>query len=143
MLVRLMYCSRAHNDISQDDLNLIIAKSRIHNLNKGITGVLCASGQIFLQVLEGGRTEVNALYNRITADPRHSGVELLSYEEIDERRFAHWSMGQVPLARINPSLLIKYSEKADLNPYAVSSRVSMALFNEMIVTAAIVGQSGC
>ncbi len=141
MLVRLMYCSRAQDTIAQEDLNAIVSKSRANNPPRGITGVLCCSGKIFLQVLEGGRLEVNTLYNKISNDPRHKEVMLLCYEEIEERRFAHWSMGQVPLARINPSLLIKYSEKAELDPYAVSGQVSMALFNEMMATASIAGQS--
>ena len=37
-----------------------------------MTGVLCFSGEIFLQVLEGGRAQVSKLYNRIAADPRHT-----------------------------------------------------------------------
>jgi GTP cyclohydrolase I len=35
----------------------------------GVTGVLCYADGIFLQVLEGGRGAVNALYNRIVARP--------------------------------------------------------------------------
>lgn len=142
MLVRLMYCSRALEAFSAEELARIVAQSRANNPKLGITGVLCATEKIFLQVLEGGRTEVNALYNRITADARHKDVLLLSYEEIEERRFAQWSMGQASLARINPSLLIKYSEKAELDPYAVSGKASMALFDEMIATASFIGSCG-
>jgi Sensors of blue-light using FAD len=142
MLVRLMYCSRTTDVLAQDALAAILSKSRSANPARGITGVLCYSGKIFLQVLEGGRMEINALYNKIAGDNRHHDVMLLSYEEIEERCFAHWSMGQVSINRINPSLLIKYSERAELNPYAVSGKVSMALFNEMMATASIVGQNG-
>ena len=67
--------------------------------------------------------------------------ELLNYAEVDERRFASWSMGQVNMARLNPALLLKYSERATLDPYAVSGAVSMALFRELVATASIVGQS--
>ncbi len=140
MLVRLMYASRAAESVTQETLNAILAKSRTNNPSRGITGVLCSSGRIFLQALEGGRMEINGLYNRIAADSRHRDVVLLSYEEIEERRFAGWAMGQVSLARINPSLLIKYSETAELDPYAVSGKASMALFNELIATASIMGQ---
>jgi Sensors of blue-light using FAD len=142
MLVRLMYCSRSKATPSQDELTAIVVQSRTNNPTNGITGVLCCSGTIFLQVLEGGRLEVNKLYNRICNDPRHHDVMLLCYEEIDERSFAHWSMGQVSLNRINPSLLIKYSERAELDPYAVSGKVSMLLFNEMMATASIMGPGG-
>ena len=79
---------------------------------------------------EGGRSAVNQLYNRIVAYPRHTQVELLSFEEIGERHFAGWAMGQVNMARLNPALLLKYSERPALDPYAVSGQASMALFQE-------------
>jgi hypothetical protein len=141
MLVRLMYASRAVPSVDQEALLQILKKSKANNAPSGITGVLCFSGGIFLQVLEGGRLAVSALYNRIAADPRHTDVMLLAYEEIGERRFAGWSMGQVNVGRLNPGLLLKYSERAVLDPYAVSGQVSMALFDELVATASIMGQS--
>ena len=139
MLVRLMYASRAAAEVDQDMLLAILRKSKTDNPGLGVTGVLCCSGGVFLQVLEGGRSAVNRLYNRIVADPRHRDVELLLYQEIAERRFAGWSMGQVDIARLNPALLLKYSETATLDPYAVSGDVSMALFVGLGATAAIGG----
>jgi Sensors of blue-light using FAD len=140
MLVRLMYASRATDSVDHEALLAILRQSKAGNAQLGITGVLCFSEGIFLQVLEGGRMPVNALYNRIAADKRHRDVVLLTYEEIGERSFAGWSMGQVNLARLNPALLLKYSETATLDPYAVSGQVSMALFEELVATASIVGQ---
>ena len=137
MLVRLMYASRATEPLRPETLNAILKKSTQNNPGAGVTGVLCFSGAIFLQVLEGGRSQVSHLYNRIAQDPRHSEVVLLSYDEIEERSFAGWSMGQVNMARLNPSLLLKYSEAAVLDPYAVSGKVSMALFNELVATASV------
>jgi Sensors of blue-light using FAD len=140
MLVRLMYASRAVAAVDQDELLAILKKSKANNPRAGITGVLCFSEGVFMQVLEGGRNAVNQLYNRIASDARHGDVVLLTYEEIAERRFAGWSMGQVNLARLNPALLLKYSECARLDPYAVSGQVSMALFDELVATAAVMGQ---
>ena len=141
MLVRLMYASRAVPAVDQEELVAILRKSKANNPPLGVTGVLCFSEGIFLQVLEGGRSAVNGLYNRIASDSRHTQVELLSYEEIGERSFAGWSMGQVDMARLNPALLLRYSERATLDPFAVSGAVSMALFRELVATASIVGQS--
>ncbi len=138
MLVRLMYASRATETVRPETLNAILKKSTQNNPLVGVTGVLCFSGEIFLQVLEGGRLPVSKLYNRIAQDPRHTDVALLSYEEIEERSFAGWSMGQVNMGRLNPALLLKYSEAAVLDPYAVSGKVSMALFNELVATASVV-----
>jgi len=140
MLVRLMYASRAVPTVNQEELVAILRKSKANNPAVGVTGVLCFSEGIFLQVLEGGRRGVNQLYNRIAGDPRHTDVELLVYEEIGERRFAGWSMGQVNMSRLNPGLLLKYSEKPALDPFSVSGAVSMALFHELMATASIVGQ---
>lgn len=140
MLVRLMYASRAAAGFDEDQLAAIMRKSRSGNPDHGITGVLCYSQGMFLQVLEGGRSAVNRLYNRIAADPRHTQVELLSYTEIEERSFAGWSMGQANLHSLNPALLLKYSERGELDPYAVSGRVSLALFEELVATASITCQ---
>lgn len=142
MLVRLLYASRAVDTVDQDTLHTILRQSKANNPAQGITGVLalCSTGKIFMQALEGGRAQVNRLYARIAADPRHTDVTLLSYEEIDERLFAGWSMGQVNMSRLNTALVLKYSETPTLDPFAVSGRVSLALFNELLATASIVGQ---
>jgi hypothetical protein len=140
MLVRLLYASRAVKAFDQEELAAILRQSRIGNPEHGITGVLCFSQGIFLQVLEGGRSAVNQLYNRIAADTRHTQVELLRYEEIEERCFAGWSMGQVDMGRLNTGLLLKYSERATLDPFSVSGKVSMALFEELVATASILRQ---
>ncbi|MDE2369637.1 MAG: BLUF domain-containing protein [Burkholderiales bacterium] len=139
MLVRLLYASRAAAGTNAETQAAILHQSKAHNPVQGITGVLCFSEGIYMQVLEGGRGAVNGLYGRILRDPRHRDVELLSYEEIGERRFAAWSMGQVNLGRLNPALVLKYSERPTLDPYAVSGQVSMALFMDLVATAAIVG----
>ena len=137
MLVRLMYASRAVESVSQDDVAAILKSSRSHNPGAGLTGVLCLSAGTFLQLLEGGRAPVSALYNRIVADPRHRDVVMLSFEEIGERRFAGWSMGQVNLNRLNPAVLMKYSETGTLDPFGVPGAVSMALFDELAASASI------
>ena len=141
MLVRLLYASRAAQPMRKEQLAAILEASRVHNQREGITGVLCFGEGIFLQVLEGGRAAVTQLYNRIAADARHHGLELLAYDEIGERRFAGWSMGLVDMARLNPALLLKYSERATLDPFAVSGAVSKAMFDELVATDAIVCQS--
>jgi hypothetical protein len=136
-----MYASRAVPALDQEELVTILRQSKANNPSTGVTGVLCYSGGIFLQVLEGGRSAVNKLYNRIGADPRHTDVELLVYEEIGERRFASWSMGQVNMSRLNPSLLLKYSATASLDPFSVSGKVSLALFEELVATASVIGHA--
>ena len=142
MLVRLMYASRALEPVRPETLNAILKKSTQNNPVSGVTGVLCFSGDIFLQVLEGGRLPVSKLYNRIAQDPRHTDVVLLSYEEIPERRFAGWAMGQVNMARLNAALLLKYSPTPVLDPYSMSGAVALAMFGELVATASIMADRG-
>jgi hypothetical protein len=140
MLVRLLYASRAV-DPSASAIEAILAQSRQHNPGCGITGILCYGGGIFLQAIEGGRMAVSELYSHIQKDPRHKDVVLLDYEEISERRFGGWTMGQVNLLKLNHSILLKYSEKAELDPYAASGKVSLALLEELMATASIIGRA--
>jgi hypothetical protein len=139
MLVRLLYASRAV-DSSAEAIENILTQSRHYNPTCGITGILCYGGGIFLQAIEGGRMAVSDLYGHIQRDPRHKDVVLLHYEEICERRFGGWTMGQVNLSRINTSILLKYSEMPGLDPYAVSGSVSLALLEELMATASIIGR---
>jgi hypothetical protein len=140
MLVRLLYASRAL-DNSPEAINGILAQARQYNLTCGITGILCYGGGIFLQAIEGGRMPVSELYGHIQRDPRHKDVALLHYEEISERRFGGWTMGQVNLLKLNHSVLLKYSEKPELDPYAMSGKMSLALLEELMATAAIIGRA--
>jgi len=140
MLVRLLYASRAI-DTSPEAIENILAHSRQYNPTCGITGILCYGAGIFLQAIEGGRGAVSDLYGHIQRDARHKDVVLLHYEEITERRFGGWTMGQVNLSRINTSILLKYSERPELDPYSVSGRVSLALLEELMATASIIGRS--
>ena len=141
MLVRLLYVSRAVDPEDTKAIQSILDSARDHNLSNGITGILCYGGGIYLQAIEGGRMQVNELYGHIVRDDRHKDVALLHYEEITERRFSGWTMGQVNLAKLNPSIVLKYSEKPELDPYSVSGAVSLALLEELMLTASIIGRA--
>jgi hypothetical protein len=140
MLVRLLYASRAV-DTTADSIDTILQQSRDHNPISGVTGVLCYGGGIFLQAIEGGRMVISDLYGHIQRDKRHKDVVLLHYEEISERRFAGWTMGEVNINRINASILLKYAERPELDPYSVSGSVSLALLEELMATASIIGRA--
>jgi len=139
MLVRLLYASRAV-DASPEAIEAILAQSREYNPVNGITGVLCYGAGIFLQCIEGGRAQINGLYGHILRDARHRDVTLLSYDEILERRFGGWSMGQVNISKSNHTQLLKYSERPELDPYALSGKVSLALLEDLAATAAVCGR---
>ena len=137
MLVRCLYASRAVKTIDDDFLTGVLEQSRRNNLRLGVTGLLCASDEVFVQVLEGGRDEVCDLYNGIARDDRHTNVRLLSYTEIPQRRFGAWTMGQADISRVNPGLLLKYFRHARLEPFSAPGEATLALMFDLVDTAAI------
>ena len=140
MLVRLLYASRATQEIDEALQRDIVHKSQANNLEHGITGLLCIhpEGGVFLQVLEGARKPVNRLFVNIVGDPRHTDVTILDYSEIEERRFAGWRMGSVDLKRVNVSTILRFSNKAALDPFTMTGGGALALLQELADTAAIV-----
>jgi hypothetical protein len=142
MIVRCIYASRAAQAVSPVMIDDILEKSRTCNPASGITGILCYSGDVFIQVLEGGRDEVCELYNKIAGDRRHTNVRILVYEEIRERKFCNWSMGHVDLSKVNPGILLKYHERPTLNPFNLPGYATMALLDELVANAAISTRSG-
>ena len=140
MLVRLIYASRSSGPITDEVIEAVLAKSRDSNPDAGITGVLCVcQGGVFMQVLEGGREEVNLLYGKVLRDPRHTNVTLLEYAELTERRFSSWRMGRVDVNKLNAGVILKYSEKPQLDPFHLPGGVALAFLEELMNTASIVG----
>lgn len=139
MLVRLLYASRATQDIDDALVASLLQHSQMHNQEHGITGLLCtySPGNVFLQVIEGSRAEVNSLYNAIVADPRHRDVTILEYAEVSERRFASWRMGCVNLNRINTGVILRFSERPILDPFSMTGSACLALLEELLSTGAI------
>ncbi len=142
MLVRCLYASRATVPLDPERVEAIIEQSRRNNPARGITGLLCFLDDVFVQVLEGGRDAVCELLGIIMRDERHHSVRILSYEEVVERRFGSWNMGQVNIAKVNTALLLKYSEKAELDPFTLPGHATMALLDELVATASIVNRPG-
>jgi hypothetical protein len=140
MLVRLLYASHATGPVNCALIQEIMQQSHVHNPQHGITGILCHSDKLYMQVLEGGRDAINALYAKILRDPRHTDVVLLHYEEICERHYAGWTMGQANLAKVNASTLLRFSVLPEINPHAMSGKNSLALIDELMATATIVGR---
>jgi hypothetical protein len=55
--------------------------------------MLLYQNQSFFQVLEGDRSVVEALFEKVALDPRHTRVTKVILEPISERAFASWTMG--------------------------------------------------
>lgn len=65
------------------------------NRTLGISGILMAVGNFFLQVLEGKKESVDQLLEKIDGDARHSDIQVLYRGALPDRIFGQWSMGCV------------------------------------------------
>jgi hypothetical protein len=73
-------------------LEALVAAAAKANQRAGITGLLLAEGDYFLQVLEGPRECVSELFARIARDPRHARVTLIEARSITETSCPKWGM---------------------------------------------------
>lgn len=90
-MLQIVYISSA---VGVVDTTPVLAVSRRNNGRDGITGLLYADGRRFLQALEGEAAVVEAALTRITADPRHRAVVVLSCRDIATREFGAWTMAE-------------------------------------------------
>ena len=89
----LIYVSRAVAPMSGQALNELLKKSRDFNRSIGITGCLIYQDGFFMQMLEGPRDAVFALFEKIETDPRHLEVGIVIEAPARRRIFVDWSMG--------------------------------------------------
>ena len=95
---RLIYRSVATAEVvSNETIRDLAERAARANGERGITGLLVLTGNVFVQVLEGPGKAVNELFCRIVGDKRHRQVELVSYEALAEPCFSEWSMRLVDL----------------------------------------------
>lgn len=129
-LIQIVYISRATFEAGPRENGVephvarILLKSRKNNPRQGLVGVLFYGDGNFFQCIEGERGAVQALFSRISDDPRHKDVKVLSVRDIQVRTFNEWSMKYVPAAR-EVMLQVKAFGFDTFDPY---------LFNEDHVT---------
>jgi hypothetical protein len=94
-LVQLVYASRPFG-FDQATLSNLLLDSRRANQRDDITGALIARHDLYLQLLEGPRAKVEAVYRRIIDDDRHVDVTKLVEREVETRLFPGWAMRDDP-----------------------------------------------
>lgn len=137
MLVRMLYVSCALGPITTAVTGTILRTAQAYNASNGITGVLCQDQQSYLQVLEGERSKVGALYARIALDKRHHNVSLRQTEDITRRRYGRWSMAHVDLAGLNGARGALDPALAGMNLYTTPIEQILAKIDALIVAGKV------
>jgi hypothetical protein len=109
-LFQVVYTSTAAATFSRAELMAMLKGSVQRNTEAGITGLLLYKDGTFMQVLEGDRAAVTALYAKISRDPRHRNVIPLLQGSIPERQFPNSAMAFRDLETAELRNLPGYSE---------------------------------
>ncbi len=92
-LKQIIYASSLAPGEDESCIKPILQRAVENNSKNGFTGLLIYVNRSFLQILEGEAEPLDALYEKIREDSRHTKPWTLSAAPIDERQFADWSMG--------------------------------------------------
>lgn len=91
-LESIIYLSSAKRLLSAEDLRELLAVSRRNNEAAGIGGILIYWDGNFLQYVEGPPDALDALFERLERDDRHSGMIVMERKRIAARAFPDWTM---------------------------------------------------
>jgi hypothetical protein len=94
--IRLVYRSRLRlaPERRKAELGAIFSTARSNNPRHGVTGALLVWEEHVVQALEGEESVVRELFDRISRDPRHERISLVSADPAPPV-FARWSMARV------------------------------------------------
>ena len=110
-LHEIVYMSLACDAMAPEQLATLMDRSRASNLAAGVTGMMIYHEREFMQLLEGERSVIEALFDKISDDPRHQQVYRLWHAPIATRNFHDWTMGFVS---VDDSLLQRHTGFASL-----------------------------
>lgn len=131
-ITRLSYASTSASTSAtiRQDLIDILAEARFHNFKHNIHGVLFYGNNYFFQCIEGQKQHIDALYAKITQDPRHKQLVQLAYEQDLPPLFAGWAMKYVFMDEQVQQFYKKFLWER-FNPYALEGSV-LAQFLQLL-----------
>jgi hypothetical protein len=107
-LHKVVYVSRATPEwhVGQAEcVANIMATAPENNRKRDVTGALLACDNWYLQILEGRRIDVDAIMERIAADPTHCDIRRIASGPAGERMFSLWSMCAATLSPTDEAIV--------------------------------------
>ena len=132
LLNHLCYYSRAASPITEEDVKEILSIASENNRKYGITGVLVYAEQIFLQVIEGHRDNLNYLYCSILHDARHYDCTLLYYGPIAHRRYFDWDMGYIEGNEVSRILQLEFGATENFDPSMMNYEQALGFLERFV-----------
>jgi len=116
-MYKIIYISHLKKPFKRLDFVNVLVKSRLNNLRLGVTGVLIYNDFIFIQYLEGEKSNVIRLMDKISVDSRHYNIVYLFHGVTTTKRiFNTWGMGFSHITAENSLKIIgiEQSVKSDI-----------------------------
>ena len=129
-MIRLVYVSTCANNVDEAAIQSLLSVAERCNSEHGISGMLCWSGEFFLQCIEGDRGPVTQCFARILADQRHHSVELILSAPTSVRWFSQWGMGFSRMLSSHRDDLPAWTG-ANFNPYLLEATELEATFERL------------
>ena len=141
MLEELLYCSvSVPSQLTNADLDHILATARRRNVAEEITGMLLYYRGEFVQILEGEKESIENVYEKfIGPDLRHTALNKVLQNTISHRSFSQWHMGFIGAPEIEsrmPSSAIGISlntltDEAKSKPLSLGLNAFVSIYNQM------------
>lgn len=132
-LISLVYSSKVREYMTdtalESELEKIEQSSVSNNTENNVTGYFLYMDGNFIQYLEGRPQDVESLYLKISLDPRHHSITLLSHEKITERSFKKWTKLYRMNLNDNPQIPDILKSILDKKQRLLSKTESLALVN--------------
>ncbi|TFF17582.1 BLUF domain-containing protein [Jiella endophytica] len=98
-LQRILYRSKARQiggaPLEPAAVAGIVETSVRNNADCGLSGILLQVDDTFIQLIEGEQAAIEATFERICVDERHSDLVLIDMTSAETRLFPEWSMAHV------------------------------------------------
>jgi hypothetical protein len=128
-IYHLIYQSSATERLDQNRLMELLKFARRKNEAAGLSGMLLYRNGLYLQYIEGLRSDVYDLLNRLKDDRRHKAIRIIRESTLPDRLFQDWSMAYKNLTGLRGSHVPGYSERLQ----AQSTMASNGSAEELLV----------
>ena len=132
-LHRLIYFSTFSptfpTELEQQDEEIanIVRASILNNSKSGLTGLLLAHQNWFLQVLEGPADRLMTCYGVIVSDSRHIDPTLMGVGPIPKRNFYNWDMCSRRINKANDAILETLNVSGPFSPRTLNFESALKL----------------
>ncbi len=122
MIHTICYVSSASRELKENELEKLFYNTQTNNSNANITGALLYYYGNFLQVLEGEKDTLLALFEKIKKDKRHKNIITIFNKQNEHRIFEAYKSGfSIIKTKSDLKNLNEYLNKTkDTTPFSTS-----------------------